>query len=119
MFHFLDTVAETGSGSSGSQGSIWPTILMLVGMVAIFYFLIIRPQKKQEKQVAEMRNSIGVGDEIITIGGIVGTVLIIKDDKMMIETGSGSKITVLRSSVKTVLHDDDEEPAPVSDETAK
>ena len=118
MFHFLDATSESG-GASGGAGSMLPTILMLVGMVAIFYFLIIRPQKKQEKQVAEMRNSIGVGDEIITIGGIVGTVLIIKDDKMMIETGSGSKLTILRNSVKTVLHDDNEEPAPVSNEEVK
>ena len=55
-----------------------------------------------------MRNSLEVGDEVVTIGGIIGSVIIIKDDKLMIETGSGSKITILRSAVKTVLKDEEE-----------
>ena len=57
-----------------------------------------------------MRNNIAVGDEIITIGGIIGTVLIIKDDKIMIETGNDrTKLTILRSAVREVLKDDSEE----------
>ncbi len=84
------------------------TIIMLVLMIAVFYFFAIRPQKKQEKETAEMRNSIVVGDEIITIGGIIGTVLIIKDDKMMIETGNDrTKLTILKSAVRTVIRDDE------------
>ena len=51
------------------------TIVMLVGVVVVFYFFILRPQKKQEKQAAEMMNSLAVGDEITTIGGIVGNAL--------------------------------------------
>ncbi len=92
------------------------TIIMLVGMIVIFYFFAIRPQKKQERETAEMRNSITVGDEIITIGGIIGTVVIIKDDKMMIETGNDrSKLTILKSAVRTVLRDDE----PVADSQEK
>lgn len=87
------------------------TILMLVGMLAVMYFFMIRPQKKQDRELAEMRNNLSVGDEIITIGGIVGSIVIIKDDKLMIETGSGSKITVLRTSVRTVIADETEENA--------
>ncbi|MBO5040530.1 MAG: preprotein translocase subunit YajC [Clostridia bacterium] len=84
------------------------TILMLVLTVVVFYFFAIRPQKKQEKETAAMRNSIEVGDEIITIGGIIGTVIIVKDDKMMIETGNDrTKLTILKSAVRTVLHDDE------------
>ena len=71
-----------------------------------------KQQKKQEKQIAEMRDNLAVGDEVVTIGGIIGTVLIIKDDKIMIETGNDrTKLTILRSSVKTVLKDEDEAPA--------
>ena len=100
----------TTAGTTPTGGSPWMTIIMLVGMVLIFYFFIIRPQKKQEKQTAEMRNSITVGDEIVTIGGIIGTVLIIKDDKLMIETGNDrTKLTILRSSVREVLKADEEE----------
>lgn len=84
------------------------TIIMLVGMLVVMYFFMIRPQKKQEKELAEMRDNLQVGDEIITTGGIVGSVIIIKDDKLMIETGSGSKITILRTSIRTVLKDEDE-----------
>lgn len=111
MFFYLTTTTAESTSSDGFS-SMLPTILMLVGFVAIFYFMVIRPQKKQDKQIAEMRNSIAVGDEIVTIGGIIGTVLIIKDDKMMIETGNDkSKLTILRSSVKTVLRDDNAETA--------
>jgi preprotein translocase subunit YajC len=84
---------------------------MLVGMLVVMYFFMIRPQKKQEKELAEMRDNLTVGDEIITTGGIVGSVIIIKDDKIMLETGNGSKITILRSSVRTVLKDDEETAA--------
>ena len=99
----------TAAGATPTGGSPWMTIIMLVGMVLIFYFFIIRPQKKQEKQTAEMRNSISVGDEIVTIGGIIGTVLIIKDDKLMIETGNDrTKLTILRSSVREVLKAEEE-----------
>ena len=84
------------------------TILMLVLTVAVFYFFAIRTQKKQERETAAMRNSIEVGDEIITIGGIIGTVIIVKDDKMMIETGNDrTKLTILKSAVRTVLRDDE------------
>ncbi len=89
---------------------------MLVLTVVVFYFFAIRPQKKQEKEAADMRNSITVGDEIITIGGIIGTVIIIKDDKMMIETGNDrTKLTILKSAVRTVLRDDE----PVADSGEK
>jgi len=106
MLYLTGTTADT----TPTGGSPWITIIMLIGMVLIFYFFIIRPQKKQEKQTAEMRNSIAVGDEIVTIGGIIGTVLIIKDDKLMIETGNDrTKLTILRSSVREILKTDEEE----------
>lgn len=89
------------------MGSIG-ALLLPIGLLLVMYFFMIRPQKKQEKELADMRNNLEVGDEIITIGGIVGCVIIIKDDKLMLETGNGSKITILRSAVKTVLKDEEE-----------
>ncbi len=111
MFGTIMTYLEAANDTAANNGSgTWFTLILLVGMIAVFYFFIIRPQKKQEKQVAEMRDSLTVGDEIVTIGGIIGTVLIIKDDKLMIETGNDkTKLTILRSSVKTVLKDEEEE----------
>lgn len=100
----------TANGSAPSGGSLLRTFIPLIAMVLIFYFLIMRPQKKQEKQTAEMRNSIAVGDEIVTIGGIIGSVLIIKDDKLMIETGNDrTKLTILRSAVREVMKAEEEE----------
>ena len=79
------------------------SIGMLVVLFAVFYFFIIRPQKKQEKQTNEMRNSIEVGDEITTIGGIIGAVVSIKDGTMVIETSrEHTKIRILRSAVRSV-----------------
>ena len=84
------TVAATANGSgTGAAGNSWvSTLILVVVMVAVFYFLIIRPQKKRDKQAKDMREAIKVGDEIVTIGGICGKVVHIKDDKFVIETGA-------------------------------
>jgi preprotein translocase subunit YajC len=64
------------------------TIIMLVVMVAVFYFMLIRPENKRKKEAEQMRSSLKVGDKITTIGGIVGTVVSVKDDKFVIETSA-------------------------------
>ncbi|MCC8100247.1 MAG: preprotein translocase subunit YajC [Clostridiales bacterium] len=64
------------------------TIVMLVVMVAIFYFLLIRPENKRKKQATELRNSLAVGDEVTTISGVVGTVCAVKQNSIVIETGA-------------------------------
>lgn len=81
MTVLLDEAVTTNASSS------YITIGMLVIMLVFFYFFLIRPQKKQEKQLAEMRNNLQVGDEITTIGGIIGKVVSIKEETCMIETG--------------------------------
>ena len=78
-------------------------ILMLVLMFVVFYFVGIRPQKKQEKEQNAMRNSLQVGDEITTIGGIIGKITSIKDDTCVIETAhERSKIRILKTAVSRV-----------------
>ena len=78
-------------------------IVMVVGLGAAFYFFIIRPQKKQEKQMAEMMSNLAVGDEVTTIGGIIGRIVRIKDETCVIETSKdGTKIRILKSAIKTV-----------------
>jgi len=64
------------------------SILMIVLMLVVFYFLLIRPENKKKKAVEEMRNSLKVGDEITTIGGITGTICAVKDETIVIETGA-------------------------------
>ena len=80
MLNFL-----TDTGATGGMGS---TVLMLVVMVAVFYFMLIRPENKRKKEAENMRSSVKVGDEITTIGGIVGKVVNVKDDKFVIETSA-------------------------------
>ena len=81
----------------------WGSLIIIVVMFVALYFFMIRPQKKQEKQVNDMRNSLQVGDEITTIGGIIGKIVSIKEETVTIETGrDGSKIRILRSAVRCV-----------------
>lgn len=83
----LTSFMPVAAASSGGA-SMLPTILMLVAMVAIFYFLLIRPENKKKKAVNEMRASLKVGDEITTIGGIVGTICAVKEETIVLETGA-------------------------------
>ena len=81
----------------------WITLGMLVVVVVVFYFFGIRPQKKQERAANEMRNNLAVGDEITTIGGIIGKVVSIKEETMIIETGRDhTRIRLLKSAVRSV-----------------
>ena len=83
-------------------GSMY-SFIMIIAMLLIFYFLLIRPQKKQEKEKQAMLNSLEVGDEITTIGGIVGEIVSVREETVMIETGKDkTKIRVLRSAISRV-----------------
>ena len=84
MLHFLETTTETVNPAAGGMS----TIIMLVVMVGIFYFMMIRPENKRKKEAEAMRSAMKVGDKITTIGGIVGTVVDVKDDKFVIETSA-------------------------------
>ncbi len=99
MYNLLDEAAATTAG----MGQSWITIVMLVVLVVVFYFFMIRPQKKQEKETNAMRNGLQVGDEITTIGGIIGKIVSIKDETVVIETTHNcTKIRILRTAVRSV-----------------
>lgn len=74
-----EAAAATGMSSS---------IIMLVAMLAIFYFMLIRPENKRKKEAEEMRSAVKTGDKIVTIGGIIGIVVSVKDDRFVMETGA-------------------------------
>ena len=80
MVNFLTTTAATGGLGS--------TIVMMVAMLGIFYFMLIRPENKRKKEAEQMRSSIRKGDKITTIGGIVGTVVDVKENNIVIETSA-------------------------------
>ena len=81
MVHFLTSPASAAGGMTSS-------IIMIVAMLAVFYFMLIRPENKRKKEAEQMRSSVKNGDKITTIGGIVGTVVNVKEDKLVIETGA-------------------------------
>ena len=77
--YLTEAAATTGSASM---------IIMLVVMVAVFYFLMIRPENKRKKEAEAMRNAVKNGDNITTIGGIIGDVVAVKDDSVVVESGA-------------------------------
>ncbi|MBO5788378.1 MAG: preprotein translocase subunit YajC [Clostridia bacterium] len=84
-------------------GDAWVTIGMIVFFGVIMYFFMIRPQKKQERAANDMRNNLRVGDEITTIGGVIGQIVSIKDETITIETSKDrTKIRFLKSAVRSV-----------------
>lgn len=87
---------ETASGS----GSMWSSIIMMALIIVVFWFFIIRPQRKKDKETAKMRSELQVGDEIVTIGGIIGIIVSMKEDSLVIETGGDrSKVRLARWAI--------------------
>ena len=109
---FLLDATTTASGDAtqqGAAGGLLMPIIMFGVMIAAMYFFIIRPQKKKEKAEKQMRENLQVGDEIITIGGIYGRVISLKEDSIVIESKSDhSKMTIARWAMQQNLtvHDD-------------
>ena len=96
LLYLLENTTENPTGS------ILPTILMLVAVVAVFFFMS-RSQKKQEREANDMRNSIMVGDEITTIGGIIGKIVSIKEETLVLETSHDrTRIRILKTAVSRV-----------------
>ena len=76
--------------------------IWIIAMVAMFYFLIIKPQKKKEKEDRKLRNSLAVGDQIVTIGGFTGRVLDVKEDEIVFETSAArTRLTVKKWAVQS------------------
>ena len=78
-------------------------VIYIVVIIGVFWLIAIRPQKKQEKETNQMRNNLQVGDEITTIGGIIGKIISIKEETCVIETGHDrTQIRILKSAVSRV-----------------
>ena len=79
MFHFLTDAAAGGMGG---------TMIMMVAMLALMYFMLIRPENKRKKEAEQMRASLKTGDSVTTIGGVTGVVVDVKEDKFVLESGA-------------------------------
>jgi preprotein translocase subunit YajC len=99
---FAGEGAATDAQASG--GSLLTMLIPLALLALVFYFIIYRPQKKQERETANMRSSIELGDVIVTSGGIIGMVVKVKDDMLLIETsGDRTKIQIQKWAVHSVI----------------
>lgn len=94
----ISTVLLQGTAPSG-MGNSSMSILMIVAMIAIFYFLMIRPQQKRQKNIQKAREAMKVGDKVVTAGGIHGRIKEIADQSMLIEVADGVRIRVDKASV--------------------
>lgn len=108
----MNLFLANGSTAVGSN-SIWLTVVYMVVIFGIFYLLLIRPQQKKKKKEDKMRSSVQIGDDITTIGGIVGRVVGVKEDSdiLIIETGTDrAKMKIKKWAIGSVdtIHDDAE-----------
>ena len=83
--------AATGSGMS--------SILMMVALIAIFYFFMIRPQTKRQKEISKFRESLTTGDKIVTAGGLFGKIKEVKSDSFIIEIAENTRVRIAKDSV--------------------
>ncbi|HUE76331.1 MAG TPA: preprotein translocase subunit YajC [Longimicrobiales bacterium] len=89
--------------SPEGQTSLMPMIIMWTAIIAIFYFLLIRPQKKAQQRHQEMVAGLKRGDEVMTDGGIVGQVIHLKDDRVTLKTAGETRIEVARAKISRVF----------------
>lgn len=99
----FDIAYASTTGTTGAGTGMGSTIMMIVLMIAIFYFLMIRPENKRKKQAEEMRNSLKKGDWLTTIGGVYGRIVAITDRTVVIETSEDRvRIEFLKSAIGSV-----------------
>lgn len=101
---FIPLLEDAAMAATGSQ-SMLMTVLPFVLIIAIFYFFIIRPQNKKQKEAEQMRNAISKGDKVVTIGGIHGTVSSVKERTVIIKVEDGARIEFDRSAIASVISD--------------
>lgn len=97
----LNSILLQATGSAGAQGgaSGWSSIIMIVALIAIFYFFMIRPQSKKQKEIKKFRDAMKKGDKVTTAGGIHGKIRDIKENVIILQIDDNVKITIDKSMV--------------------
>ncbi len=116
MALLMGAPAGAGSASGGSMTTSLVTFALVIG---IFYFLIIRPQNKKQKQTQAMINAMKKGDKVVTIGGIRGTVQSVKDETVIVKVDDDTKLEFNKSAVSTVLNAETEKKDQKKDQKEK
>jgi preprotein translocase subunit YajC len=104
MFNYIllqaaGATGSTGAGGGGMFGGGMSSFLFIGLMIVVFYFFMMRPQMKKQKEAANFLNEVGRGSKVVTIGGIVGKVLEVRNKSFIIETEGGNRLQILKSAV--------------------
>ncbi|MBK1695365.1 preprotein translocase subunit YajC [Chromatium weissei] len=101
-FFISDAVAQTGDAAASAGSSIM-ALLPLVLFAVVFYFLLIRPQTKRQKEHQKMVDSLAKNDEVVTVGGMAGRIAEIGDNFVLVEIADGIQVKIRRSAVESVM----------------
>ena len=102
MHEFILPLLQAPEGGTSGGGPGWTQFIIFIPIIAIFYFLIIRPQNKKQKETQKMLSALKKGDRIVTIGGVHGTIQSIKDQSIIVKVDENTKIEFSRSAVSSV-----------------
>ncbi|MDP9342197.1 MAG: preprotein translocase subunit YajC [Actinomycetota bacterium] len=105
-----------GAANSNTNTNPLVTFLPLILIGVVFYFLLIRPQQRRARAQRELIQSVDVGDEVVTIGGLFGTVRAVDDDAITLEVAPGTTLRFVRSAIARKLNPDQEEEEPEGEE---
>jgi preprotein translocase subunit YajC len=105
----LGSLSSLAASSASSSGGGYSLLIFLVLMGAVFYFLLIRPQQRRQRQQRQLIESVEVGDEVMTIGGMYGTVREVDDDSITVEVAPNVDIRFSKSAIaRKLVYDEDE-----------
>jgi len=113
LTNMIMQATDAGAAAPGGMGGILQALLLPLGMIAIFYFLLIRPQNARAKKHKEMLGSLKKGDEVVTSGGIIGKIAKLSDREVTLDTGEGGKLRIQRGMIVDLYKAG--EPAPAND----
>jgi len=102
MNEFFMFLLQDGQAPAGGGGGIWQMLIIFIPIIAIFYFLIIRPQNKKQKETQRMLSALKKGDRVVTIGGVHGTIQSVKEQTVIIKVDDNTKIEFSRSAVSNI-----------------
>lgn len=104
MLSLLSALAAPEGGAASSSGSMMTTFVTFGLIIVIFYFLIIRPQKKRDKDTKQMLASIKKGDKVVSIGGIHGTVVVVKETSVVVKVDDNTRLEFSRSAISSIVN---------------
>ena len=115
----LGTPATTSTDAAATTGSMWTTLITFGLIILIFYFLIIRPQKKRDKEARDMLAAMKKGDKIVTIGGIRGTVAVVKESTVIVKVDDNTRIEFSKNAISQILNQKPETAATKKEKVEK